>query len=123
MEATIERDELVTFRMVTREFHRRFDGFRPGVAKVNALGILSRSNLTEPFGELDHIFVIKIGAGHMNQFSCLILNRGDDVRMAMTRRNDGDAGCEVEEAVAVHILDYRAAASLGDERIAASVGR
>jgi hypothetical protein len=43
--------------------------------------------------------------------------------MAMAGGDDGDAGCEIEEGVTVHVFYSGAAADLGDERIIASVRR
>ena len=77
----------------------------------------------EPFRELDQIGIVKIRAGHVNQFGGLLLDGGDDFGMAMAGGNDGDAGGEIEENVAVHVFYHRAAAALGDQRIIARVGR
>ena len=59
----------------------------------------------------------------MNQFGCLFLDSGDDFGMAMAGRDDGDAGGEIEEGVAVNIFHGGAAADFRDERVVAGVGR
>lgn len=45
----------------------------------------------------------------MNQFRGLLLDRGNHLRMAMACGDDGDSGREIEEHVAVHVLDQGAA--------------
>jgi hypothetical protein len=57
----------------------------------------------------------------VQQLGRLILDGGDDLRMTVSGRGHGDAGGEVEEEVAVHVLDDGAAAALRDERIDARV--
>ena len=56
------------------------------------------------------------------QLGGLLLNGGDDLGMAVAGGGYGDAGGEVEELVAIHVLDHDAASALGDQRIGAGVG-
>ena len=51
------------------------------------------------------------------------MDRGDDLRVAVAGGNDSDACGKIEERVAVHVFNYRAAASFNDERIITSVRR
>src|SRR5438270_82262 len=52
----------------------------------------------------------------------LVLNGGDDVRVAVAGGGDGDARGEVEEEVAVHVLNHRPAAAGDDKRVDPCVG-
>ena len=69
------------------------------------------------------LFVIEIRARHVDQARRLLLDRLHHARMAVAGRHHGDAGVEIEKAVAIHVLDDRAFALLRDQRIAARVGR
>src|SRR5205823_14537758 len=53
----------------------------------------------------------------------LFLNGADDIGMAVTGRTYGNTGVEIQEAVAVNILDDRAFAALCDERVGTRIGR
>jgi hypothetical protein len=53
----------------------------------------------------------------MDELGCLLLDRRDDLRVGMTGRVDRDAGSEVEEEVAVDVLDRQAFAADRDDRI------
>ncbi len=67
-------------------------------------------------------FVIEIGAGHVEEFGGLFLDRPDDARVGMAGCDYGDAGGEVEEVVAVDIFDDGSFSALHNERITAGVG-
>ena len=51
------------------------------------------------------------------------MNCGDNLRVAVAGGNDSDACSKIEERVAVHVFNHRAAASFDDERIIARVRR
>ena len=57
------------------------------------------------------------------QLGGLLLDGGDDFGMAVAGGDDGDAGAEIQEDVAVDVFDERAAAASGHQRIAARVRR
>ena len=123
VKAAVERDEFVALRVIARELHGGFDGFGAGISEIDALRALARRNGREFFGQFHHALVIEIRAGHVDQLGGLFLDGGDDLRMAMAGGDDGDARGEIEEGVAVHVFDQRAAAGLRDQRIVARVGR
>ncbi len=95
----------------------------PLLVKKTRLGDGAGRHLGQPLGQVDLRLVIEIGAGHVDQLAGLVLDGGDDLGMAVPRRGDGDAGGEIEEEVAVDVLDHRAAAALDDQGINARVGR
>ena len=58
----------------------------------------------------------------MNELLGLLLDRSNDVGMAMACRADGNAGIEVEKSIAVDILHNRAAGALRNQRVWTRVG-
>ena len=122
--AAVEGDELVALGVILRQLDRGFDALRRrNCRSKRASASLPGAIDGELLGELRHAFVIKIGAGHVDQFGGLLLNGGDNFGMAMAGGADGDAGGKIEKHVAVNVFDHRAAAALGDQRIIARVGR
>jgi hypothetical protein len=59
----------------------------------------------------------------VNQLGGLLLDGGDDFRMAMAGGDNRDARSEIKKGVAVHVFDRRATADPGDQRVIAGVGR
>ncbi len=59
---------------------------------------------------------VEVGAV-VDQLAGLVLDRGDDVGMAMAGRGDGDTGVEVEKEVAVDVLDRASLAPNRHDRI------
>ena len=91
--------------------------------KKTRLAPLARRDLGELLRQVDLRRVVEIGPRHVQQLGRLVLDGGDDLRMAVAGRADGDAGGEVEEQVAVDVLDDRPAAALHRQRIDARVRR
>ena len=69
------------------------------------------------------LLVIEIRARHVDQARRLLLNRLHHPRMAVAGGDHGDAGVEIQEPVAVDVLDDRAFAALRHQRIAPRVRR
>ncbi len=69
------------------------------------------------------LLVVKIGAGDVDQLGGLFLDGSDDLRMAMPRRNNRNAGGKVQELVSVDVFYSDAAAAFGDHGIGAGVAR
>jgi hypothetical protein len=59
----------------------------------------------------------------VDQLGGLLLDRGDDLGVGMAGRVDRDPGGEVEEEVAVDVLDRQAVAADGNDRIGARQAR
>ncbi len=123
MEATVKRDHLVTSRGISRQLDGAFNCLRPGICKKNFFRFSSGHGPAKPLGQLRHALVIKVRSRHVNQLGGLLLNRGDHFRVAMSSRAHGNTRCEVEEGVAVHVLDDRTVPALGHQRIVACIGR
>jgi hypothetical protein len=66
---------------------------------------------------------VEVARREVQQLGRLLLDRGDDAGMGVAGRVDRDAGREVEEEVAVDVLDREAVAPDGDERIGARQAR
>src|SRR5262249_37562512 len=105
------------------QFQSGFQRFGATVGEEDALGRLAGRQFREALRQVDLRTVVKIGSRHVQELRCLVLNGGDDVRVAVPRRGDGDAGREIEEQVSVHVFDDRAAAAFDYERIDARVRR
>jgi hypothetical protein len=88
---------------------------------VAYLAFCARHGPAQLLRELRHALVVKIGAGHVNQLGSLLLNRGDNLRMAMSGRAHGNAGRKVEKRVAVHVFDDGTVPSLGHQGIVARI--
>lgn len=59
----------------------------------------------------------------MNEFGCLLLNRSDYLRMAVTGSHYGYARIEIKEGITVGIFNHSTQAASRHERIASRVRR
>ena len=91
----VKRNQLVALRMKLGQLDGCFDGFRAGISEINALGGFSWGDGREALRQFDQRRIIKIRAGHVNQFGGLLLNCGDDIGMAMARCDDSNARGEI----------------------------
>ncbi len=121
VEGAEEADDVLAAGVVAGELHGALDGLGAGVAVVELVRAGHGGDGAEALGELDHVLVVEVGAGHVDQFGGLILNRLHDLGVTVAGGVDGDAGGEVEELVAVDVGDANAAARLRDHGIAAGV--
>ena len=120
VECAEERDDVRPSRRMARELDRGLDHLGPAVAEVDP-GLATRDlgDLREPAADLRVDRQVEVGRREMDQLGRLLLDRGDDAGMGMARRVDRDAGREVEEQVAVDVLDRQALATNRDDRIGA----
>ena len=121
VEGAEEADDVLASGVVAGELQRALDGFGAGVAVVEAVRPGHGRDGGEALGQGDHVLVVEVGAGHVDQLGGLVLDGFDDFGMTVAGGDDGDAGGEVEELVAVDVVDADAAAAFGDQRIAAGV--
>src|SRR5687768_7508961 len=115
MKAVEEGDELLTTGRVHREFQCSFDGFSAAVCEVRSRRRLNRNNRIELLCELRHVTVVVIGAAHVNQLLCLLLDGANYFGMAMSGGADGDAGVAIQKQVAVHVFNPDAAGAFRNE--------
>ena len=92
VERAIECNHVLPLGVIAGELEGALDGFRPRVAVVDFVRSGHRRDLREALRERYHVFVIEVGARHVDQFGRLLLNGGDYMGMAMAGRSDGDAG-------------------------------
>ncbi len=124
VKAAMKCDDFVAPRVISRQLDGRLDGLRARIAEINFFRLPCREQFqTSRSRQFHQPLVIKIGAGNMNQFRGLLLNGLDHARMAMPRRNHGDARGKIQKQIAIHVLNHRATPALGHERVAARVGR
>ena len=116
VESAEEGDDVLAAGVIAGELEGALDGLGAGVAVVEAVRAGHGRDGGEALGEGRRVFVVEVGAGHVDELGGLLLDGGDDLRMAMAGRDDGDAGGEVEELVAVDVFDADAAAAFGDQR-------
>ena len=123
VEGAVEGDDVLALGVIARELERGLDGLGAGVAVVERDAGRAWARSCERRAASGELRVVEVGAGHVNQFAGLLLDGGDDLGMAVSGGGDGDSGGEVEELIAVHVLDHDAASALGDQWIGAGVGR
>ena len=111
MKGAEEGDGPRTARVPAGQLQAGFQRFGAAVGEEDALARLAGRHLGQPLRQVDLRLVVEIGARHVQQLAGLVLDGGDDLRMAVPGARHGDAGREVEEEIAVHVLDDRAAAA------------
>ncbi len=104
-----------------RKLEGGFDGFGTAVGKEDLLVGRAGSDGCELFHQLDHGRVVEIAATDVDEIRGLGLDGGDDLGMAVAGGADGDAGGEVEEAIAIDVFDDAAEGALDDEGVLAGV--
>ncbi len=119
MESALEGDDSRTMRVIAGELDRPLDRLGPGVRQEDAGLLGERRDPRQPLHELEVARLVEVGRGDVDEPIRLLLDRGAHLRMGMPGRADGDAGGEVEEAVAVDIGDDHARPGLRDERVGA----
>ncbi len=101
----------------------RLQRLRAAVGEEDALGRRAGTALGQALGQVDLRLIVEIGAGHVQQLLRLVSDRRGDMWMTVAGGRDGDAGGEIEEAIAVHVLNDGPTAALDHKRIDARVRR
>ena len=124
VEAVEEGDELLATRRVHRQLERGLDRFGAAVCEVRLRRAGHGHDLVELAREVWHEVIDEIPTAHEYQARGLILYGGDDFRVAVARRADGDARVAIEEDVAVNVRHPDAFGVVCDELvIRARIGR
>ena len=121
VEGAEERDDVLAAGVVSGELQGALDRLRRRSCRSRSGAGPAWARRREALGQRDHVLVVEVGAGHVDQLAGLLLDGGDDFGMAMAGGVDGDAGGEVEELVAVDVFDANAAAAFGHQGIGAGV--
>ncbi len=123
VECAEEGDNVLALGVIARELQGALDGLSARVSVVELVGPCHGRQLGEAIGQLDHAGVIEVGARHVDQLGSLLLDGFDHVRMAVPGGSDGDSGGDIEELVAVHIFDDKAASALRHHGVGTRIGR
>ena len=118
-----ERDHVLPLGVVARQLERAFHGLGARVAVVNLVRPLHGRDLRQPLRQRHHALVVEIGARHVDQLARLLLNRGDDFRMAVSGRGHGNSRREVQKLVAIHVFHDHASAAFRHHGIRTRVRR
>ena len=108
VEAALERDDPRPMRVIAGELDRALDRLGPRVREEDAGLLGERRDPRQPLHELEVARLVEVGRGDVDEPIRLFLDRRAHLRMGMPGRADGDAGGEVEEAVAVDVRDDHA---------------
>ena len=123
VERAEEGDDVRPLRRVPSELDGRLDRLGARVAEVGAGRAVDRGDLGQSLADFGVDRQIEVGRREMDQLGRLLLDRRDDLRVGVAGRVDGDAGGEVEEEVAVDVLDGQAIATDGHDRVGARQAR
>ena len=118
-----ERDIARPSGGIARELHGALDRLGAGVREEDTRRRARQDPVLQSLRQLDLRRVVEVRPGHVDEAFRLLLDRGDNLRVGVARGDDGDAGREVEEPVAVHVCDPAAPASLHDEGVGAGEAR
>ena len=113
MERAEEGDDVRPLRREAGQLDRRLDDLRPGVAEVDAQPSRDRRDPGELPADLGIDRQVEVRGAEVDELGRLLLDRGHDLGMGMAGRGDRDPGREIEEQVAVDVLDGQALAADG----------
>ena len=117
VEGAEERDDVRPLRREPGELDGRLDDLGPGVAEV---GPRPSGHRGEPGQLAAHLGVdrqVEVAGAEVDELGRLFLDGGHHLRMRVARRGDRDARREVEEEVAVDVLDGQALAADRHDRV------
>jgi len=104
VEGVVEADHCLAAGVLACELDGVLDGLRPGVEQRGLLREAARGQGVQAFGDLDVSGVPRDGEGGVRQVLGLLLDCSDDRRRRTAHGCHRDAGSEVDETVAVHVL-------------------
>ena len=119
VEPAEERHDVGPAGCVAGELDRGLDHLRPRVAEVGALAPRDRGDVRDPLAELGVDREVEVRGAEVDDGPGLLGDRRDDVRVGVAGGGDRDAGSEVEEQVAVDVLDGQALGADGNDGIGA----
>ncbi len=122
VEAAEEPDEARPPRDVARELERGLDTLRPRLAEEAHRRLVHGRKRRQPLAEA-HLALVPVVRAHVQEALGGVLDRGHHVRVRVAGRGHGDAGGEVQEAVAVDVPGFDPLAVRDHERVLARVGR
>ena len=117
VEGAEEGDDVRPMGRVAGQLDRGLDDLGPGVAEVDPLRAVDRRDARQPLAGLGIDRQVEVRRAEVDQLGRLLLDRRDDLGMAVPGRVDGDARREVEEQVAVDVLDGQPVAADRHDRV------
>jgi hypothetical protein len=118
VERLVEADQVLAARAEPCELHGGLDGLGAGVRQEHTGGIATeRREGRQPLGHLRVDRQVEVAGRVVHELGRLTLHGLDHARVAVPGGRDGDAGVDVEEDVAVHVLDDGPGAAPGNERV------
>ena len=123
VEGAEEADDGGTASRVPGQLDRALDRFRARVRQEHALLTWPGRELGEPLAQRREALVVEVRATDMKEARRGVLDRLHDFGMPVARGRHRDARHEIEEAIAVHVLDHGALAARHGERILLGVRR
>ena len=109
VEAAEEADEVRPPGVIAGQLDGRLDRLGARVGHEADRGFLERGDLVQLLGQVDPYLVIEVGRD-VDELVGLLLDGLHHLGMGVAGGGDGDAGGEVEEAIAVHVQHFGAAA-------------
>jgi hypothetical protein len=119
VEGVEEAHDVLTSGRVARELDRRLHGLGSGVREEAPHRPRHRRDAVEVLADLHVDREEEVARGVVDQLRGLLLDRLHDLRMTVPGGGDRDPRVQVQEAIAVDVLDHRAGGALRDERIRA----
>ena len=104
------------------QLERRLGRLGTRVAKGDATRPCHRRGRRKTLGHGDLFLVVEVGARHVQISVDLPADRLHHMRVPVPSRADGDAGVQVEEPVAVGVVDHHTETPVDDERVVPGVG-
>ena len=122
VEPAEEADEARPPGDVAGELERALDALGAGLREEAQHRLAHRRQLVHALAEA-HLVLVPVVGRDVQEAAGGVGDRRDDLRVRMAGAADGDAGDEVQEAVAVDVPDLGAAAVRHHERVVARIGR
>ena len=89
MERPEESDDAVPPGVPAGELEGGFEGFGPAVGEEDSSWRLGPGAISrQPLGEIDLRLVVEVGAAHVEQLGGLVLDRRDDLGVAVARSSN-----------------------------------
>ena len=117
VERVVERDDRAAAGVIPGDLHGVLDGLGARVREHRLLRVLAGGERVQPLGELDVGLVRRDVEARVRVELGLTGDRRDDLGGRVADVQHGDAGGEVDQAVAVDVLDDRARCASGDDGV------
>ena len=117
VERAEEGDHVRPAGVVAGQLERGLDGLGAGVGRGTTSGIGHRGERGQPLAHVGVGGQVEVARAVVQDVVDLGVDGGVDDWVGVTGGDDGDAGVEVEEAVAVDVLDDAAPGPAHDERV------